>query len=263
MTLFKSPFAHLSHKSKPVVATNMSLDSWCQQSITQSTRFVQKVELCTALAAGDDAWGTPLGEDHHHTLLRISLVPTRSDPGASADTLLIERVLSTGGAFHSVAPVAETFPTSGTLFHPDVHDRVCVTVNGPSTALAHDLQVERTLTFGDRALTLGQFAQILGFVSQMTKLICDGGDCRFQSRSFAFTCLAALSPTFPPRKTGEGVATRVGCESEMDDSVFELGSEAYLVQVPWLVRDPESLQALKLIGALKEPVESVKASLYH
>ena len=164
--------------------------------------------MCTALAPGEDALGTPLAKDHHHTLLQVFLVPNHSGPGASEDTLLIERVLSTGGAYHSVTPITETFSTGGTLPHPDVHDRICTIADGPSTALAHHLEVERTLTFGDRAseprITLAQFAQILEFVSRTTKLICDGGDCRFQSRSFAFTCLAALSPTLPPQK---GVGT--------------------------------------------------------
>jgi hypothetical protein len=204
--------------------------------------------MCTALVAGEDALGTPLGKDHHHTLLRVFLVPTRNDPGASEDTLLIERVLSTGGAYHSVTPVAESFSTGGSLFHPDVHDRICVIADGPSTSLAHHLEVERTLTFGDRIseshITLAQFAQILAFVSRTTQLICDGGDCRFQSRSFVFTCLAALAPTLPPRK---GVGTRIGCGAEMlDDSVFELSAEAFLGQVPWLVRDSASMQAVSL-----------------
>jgi hypothetical protein len=248
MTLFKSPFSRLSRKSTPVVATNTSLDSWCYQSHSQSTRFIQKVEMCTALAAGEDAWGTPVGKDHHHTLLRVFLVPTCNGPGDSEDTLLIERVLSTGGAYHSITSIAETFPTGGTLFHPDVHDRICVIIDGRSTALANQLEVERTITFGDRAseprITLAQFAQILDFVSRTTKLICDGGDCRFQSRSFAFTCFAALAPTLPPRK---GVGTGVGCGAEIvDDSVFELSAEAFLVQVPWLVKDPASMQAVSI-----------------
>ena len=201
-----------------------------------------------ALAPGEDALGTPLAKDHHHTLLRVFLVPNRSGPGASEDTLLIERVLSTGRAYHSVTPIAEMFPTGGTLFHPDIHDRICAIADGPSTALAHHLEVERTLTFGDCAseprITLAQFAQILEFVSRTTKLICDGGDCRFQSRSFVFTCLAALAPTLPPRK---GVGTRVGCGVEMvDDSVFELSAETFLGQVPWLVRDPASMQAVSI-----------------
>ena len=247
MTLFKSPFS-LSRKSTPVVATNMSLDSWCHQSHARSTRFIKKVEMCTALVAGEDALGAPLGKDHHHTLLRVFLAPTRRGPDASEDTLLIERVLSAGGAYHSVTPIAETFPTGGTLFHPNVHDRICVIADGPSTSLAHHLEVERTLTFGDRTseprITLAQFAQILAFVSRTTKLIYDGGDCRFQSRSFVFTCLAALAPTLPPRK---GVGTRFGCGAEMvDDSVFELSAEAFLAQVPWLVRDPASMQAVSI-----------------
>ena len=217
MTLLKSPFAHLPHKSAPVVATDMSLESWCQQSHTQSTRLVQKVELCTALCSGEDAWGTPLGKDHHHTLLRVFLGPTRGGPGPLADTLLVERVLSTGGACHSVIPIAETFPASGTPFHPDIHDRICVVIKGPSTTLARDLQVERTLTFRNRALTLAQFAEILAFVSWMTKMVYDGGECKFQSRSFAFTSLAALAPTLPP--VGEGMDTR---RPEMvDDLVFQ------------------------------------------
>ena len=72
---------------------------------------------------------------------------THNDPGTSADTLLIERVLSTGGSYHSVTPITETSATGGTLFHPDVHDRTHALVEGPSTILAHDLEIERTLTF--------------------------------------------------------------------------------------------------------------------
>ncbi|KAF8557943.1 hypothetical protein OG21DRAFT_144583, partial [Imleria badia] len=239
-------------------------NSWCNQSLTQSTRSVQKVELCTALCTGEDAWGTPLGKDHHHTLLRVFLVPTCNGPDAEADTLLIERVLSTGGAYHSVTPITETFPAGGTLFHPNIHDRVCIIIDGPCTALAHDLHVERTFPFGDSALILTQFSEILAFVGRTTELICDGGDCRFQSRSFAFTCLVALSPTLPPRKAGDGAGTRVVGGPEMvDDSVFELGSEAFLVQVPWLVRDPASIEALKLIEALKDKPREMGTRLYH
>jgi len=248
MTHFKSLFSRSSRKSTPVVATNMSLDSWCQKSYTQSTRFVQKVEMCTALCVGGDGpWGSPLDKDHHHTLLRVFLAPKLSGPGGSEDTLLVERVLSTGGAYHSVTPIAETFSTGGTLFHPEVHDRICV-VDGPSTALAHHLEVERTLAFGDRAITLSQFSQILGFVSRMTKLVCDGGDCRFQSRSFVFTCLAAMAPTLPPRNAGSGVGGRVGCGKDVvDDSVFELSAEAFLGQAPWLVRDPGLMDAVSIL----------------
>ena len=51
--------------------------------------------MCKALTAGEDAWG-------HHS------VPTRSSPDGSEDTLLIERVLATGGAYHS-AHIADIF----------------------------------------------------------------------------------------------------------------------------------------------------------
>ena len=33
----------------------------------------------------------------------------------------------------------------------------------------------------------------------------------------------------------------------MDDSAFELGAEAFLVQVPWLVRDPVSMQVVSIL----------------
>ncbi|KAI9573333.1 hypothetical protein HD554DRAFT_2060991 [Boletus coccyginus] len=266
MTPFRSPFSRFSRKSTPTVATNTSLDSWCQKSCTQSTSFVQRVEMCTALCGGEDHWGTPVGKDHHHTLLRVFLAPQSNDPSAPEDTLLIERVLSTLGAYHSVTPVAETFSMDGTLFHPEVHDRVCAIVDGPSTALARHLEVERTLTFDDCAITLAQFAQILALVSRMpTELVCDGGNCRFQSRSFTFTCLAALAPTLPPRNVGERVSRRVGRGEEMvDDSVFELGAAASLVQVPWLVSDPASMEALKMIEVLQdEPRGRARARLYH
>lgn len=286
MALFRSPFSRFSHKSTPVVATNMSLDSWCHQSHDQSTRLVRKVEMCTALSAGEDARGTPLDKYHHHTLLRVSLAPSRSGPGPSADTLLIERVLSTGGAYHSVTPIGEALSTSSALLYPDVHDRICIIVDGSSTTLAHHLEVERTLAFSNRTsephITLTQLAQILAFVSRTTKLMCEGGDCRFQSRSFVFTCLVALAPSLPPRKIGEGLGTRVGCGADVvDDSVYELSAEAFLVQVPWLVRDPVSMQAvgillvadmsdadailqLELIEVLKDgPREGARARLYH
>ncbi|KAF8557458.1 hypothetical protein OG21DRAFT_316270 [Imleria badia] len=269
MTPFK--FSRLSRKLTPTVATNMSLDAWCQSSPTQSTRLVQRVELCTALAAGQDAWGMPLSKNHHHTLLRVFLAPTRTDPSpnSSADTLLIERVLSTCGEHHSVTPITQTFSTNGSLFHPDVHDRVCVITDGTSTALARHLVVERTLAFSDRPseprLCLAQLAQILSLVSRTTKMICDGGDCRFQARAFAFTCLAALAPSVPPKRAGKGVGTRVECGGEvMEDSVFELSAEAFLGQVPWLVGDPASMQTLKLIGEFKdERRERARARLYH
>ncbi|KAF8437279.1 hypothetical protein L210DRAFT_3547381 [Boletus edulis BED1] len=268
MTLFNFPFTRLTHRSKPAVATNLTLNSWSHQSYTHSARFVQKIEMCTAVCAGDDAWGTPIDHDHHHTLLRVSLVPTTNSPDGSQDTLLIERVLSTGGAFHSVAPINETLSSGGTILHPDVHDRVCVIYEGSSTTIARGLVVERTITSGGRALSLIQLAQILEFVGRTTAVICDGGDCKFQSRAFAFTCLAAMTPTIPPRKAGEGSASRASSGSEpIDDSVFELTAEAFLAQVSWLVvrdRDAASMQALELIGALKEgPRGRARARLYH
>lgn len=251
MTFLRSAFSRLCHKSAPVVATNMSIDSWCHQLRTYPTRLVKKIDMCTALAAGQDAWNVPIDKTHLHTLLRVTLVPPTSS--ASEDVLLVERVLSTGGAYHSVTPISESFSTGGTLFHPQVHDRICVITDGPSTALAHHLEVERTLVFGNGSsephLTLAQLAQILEFVSRMTTLICAGGDCKFQSRSFAFTCLAALTPILPPptlvRKGGEGVG--MNGSDLVDDSVFELSAETFLVQVPWLVRDPESMQAVSML----------------
>jgi hypothetical protein len=77
-----------------------------------------------ALVAGEDAW--PLGKNHHHTVLRVFLVPTCSGPDGSQDTLFIERVLATGGAYPSVTPIAEPCSTGDTLFHPDIHDRIYV-----------------------------------------------------------------------------------------------------------------------------------------
>ncbi|KAH0828937.1 hypothetical protein J3R83DRAFT_2361 [Lanmaoa asiatica] len=292
MTFLKSALSHLSRKSTPIVATNMSLDSWCHQLRTQPTRFVKKIEMCTALAAGRDAWGTLVGKTHYHTLIRVFLITAPGGPGASEDVLLVERVLSTGGSYHSVTPIAESFSAGGTLFHPDILDRICIVSEGPSTALAHHLEAERTLAFGDGSsehhLTLAQFAQILDFVSRTTMLICAGGDCKFQSRSFSFTCLAALAPRLPPptstRRAGEVVGMNAQYGEEMvDDSVFELGAEAFLGQVPWLVKDSVSAQAvsilfrrsddvrmlrllaqLRLIGALKdEPRGRAKARLYH
>ncbi|KAG8220537.1 hypothetical protein J3R82DRAFT_3253 [Butyriboletus roseoflavus] len=269
MTLFKSAFPLLSHKSAPVVATNTSLDTWCHQLPIQPSRFVRKVDMCTARAWGQDAWGTPVGKFHQHTLLRVSLFSTSGGPDTYEDTLLIERVLSTGGSYHSVTPIAEEFSTGGTLFHPDVHDRMCGIAVGPSTAIAHHLQVERTLAFGEGSsephLTLAQLALILDFVSRTTMMICAGGDCKFQSRSFAFTCLAALAPSLPPSTLmrREGMKDVDGAEV-LDDSIFELGAEAFLGQVPWLVKDPASLHALRLIGVLKdEPQKRATARLYH
>ncbi|KAF8131855.1 hypothetical protein EV363DRAFT_1329337 [Boletus edulis] len=264
MSLFKSPFSCLSHKSTPPVAMNMALNSWFHKTHAQPIRFIQKVEMCTALCAGDDAWGTPLDKNHLHTLIRVFLVPTATGSDASEDTLLIERVLSTGGAFHSVAPISGTLSSGGTLFHPNVHDRVCV-IEGSSTTVSRGLVVERTLAFGDRALTLTQFAQILEFVSRTAKLVCDGGDCKFQSRSFAFMCLSALAPTIPPRNTGERSASKASSGSEpVDDSVFELAAEAFLGQVSWLVRDAASMQTLELMSALKEDARGrVRPRLYH
>ena len=83
-------------------------------------------------------------------------------------------------------------------------------------------------------------------------LICAGGDCKFQSRSFAFTCLAALTPNLLPstlvRKGSEGAGMNVKYDADlMDDSAFELGAEAFLVQVPWLVRDPVSMQVVSIL----------------
>ncbi|KAF8120855.1 hypothetical protein EV363DRAFT_1367435 [Boletus edulis] len=227
MSLFKSPFSCLSHKSTPPVA----------------------VEMCTALCAGDDAWGTPLDKNHLHTLIRVLLVPTATGSDASEVTLLIGRVLSTGGAFHSLAPVSGTLSSGGTLFHPDVHDRVCV-IEGSSTTVSRGLVVERTLAFGDRALTLTQFAQILEFVSRTAKLVCDGGDCKFQSRSFAFMCLSASKASSGSEPVG--------------DSVFELAAEAFLGQASWLVRDAASMQTLELMSALKEDSRGrARPRLYH
>ena len=248
MAFFKSVFSRFHHESTPLVTTNMCIDSWCHQLRTQPTRFVKKIEMCTALTTGKDARNIPVDKTHLHTLLRVSVLPMPSGPGAEEDVLFIERVLSTGRAYHSVTPVSDALSTGGTLFHPDVHDRVCVVSNGPSSELVHHLQVERILAFGsgpsDPHLTLVQFAQVLEFVSRTTKLICPGGDCKFQSRSFAFTCLAALTPSLPPPT----VVHKGGERSNLlDDSVFEHGAEAFLGQVPWLVRDPASIQAVSCL----------------
>jgi len=214
---------------------------------------VRKVEICTALAAGKDAWGTLIDKTHHHTLLRVCLEP--SSDTASEDIVLVERVLSTAGSFHSVTPIEGTLSTGGTLFHPDVHDRICIISAGPSTALAHDLEVERTLKFGDGSstprLTLAQLAQVLDFVSRTTSVICAGGDCKFQSRSFAFTCMAALTPSLPAstsvRKGGEAIRMNVSHEADLaDDSVFEMGAETILAQVPWLSSEIVSMQDVRM-----------------
>jgi len=71
---------------------------------------------------------------------------------------------STSGTYHSVTPIVEMFLIGGAPFHPEVHDQICVIVDGLSTAIAHHLEVEWTLVFGDCALTLAQFAQVLAFV---------------------------------------------------------------------------------------------------
>ncbi|KAG6373690.1 hypothetical protein JVT61DRAFT_8085 [Boletus reticuloceps] len=232
------------HKS----TMNMALNSWFHKTHAQPTRFIQKVEMCTALCAGDDTWGTPVDKNHLHTLIRVFLVPTATSSDASKDTLLIERVLSTGGAFHSVAPIPGTLSSGGTLLHPDVHERVCV-IEGPSATFARGLVVQRTLTFGDRALTLAQFAQILEFVSRTAKLVCDGGDCTYQSRSFAFMCLSAMAPIIPPRKRAEESASKASFGSEpVDDSVFELAAEAFLAQVSLLFRDAASMQTVSRLS---------------
>ncbi|KAF8423177.1 hypothetical protein L210DRAFT_3653897 [Boletus edulis BED1] len=232
---------------------NMAMNSWFHNTHAQPTRFIRKVEMCTALCAGDDAWGTPLDKNHLHTLIRVFLVPTVTGSDAFEDTLLIERVLSTGGAFHSVAPISGTLSSGGTLLHPNVHDRVCV-IGGSSSIFARGLVVERFLTFvGGSALALAQFAQILEFVSRTAKLVCDGGDCQYQSRSFAFMCLSAMAPTIPPRKTGEESESKASSGSEpVDDWVFELAAEAFLAQVSRLFRDAASMQTLELISAFKE-----------
>jgi len=265
ITSLDSTFSRLSLKSMSVAAsTSTSLGSWCRKLPIDPVRFVQKVEICSALATGEDAWGTPVDQAHYHTLLRVSLVPSPDGARASEDVLLIERVLSTGGAYHSVTPISETFSGSpgGSLFHPDVHDRVCVTIEGSSDAPARHLDVERTLVFGDGfaapRLALVQLARILDFVSRATLLICAGGDCKFQSRSFAFTCMAALCPNFPPptvgRKTGRGVCmnSKHG-ENIIDDIVFEQSAEGFLCHVPWLVQrgDTASKEALLLMLSLK------------
>ena len=254
MRFLRSVLSRFSHKHSPVVATNMSIDSWCHHLRIQPTRFITKIEMCTALATGKDAWWPPIDKPHPHTLLRVSLVPTPSGPSLSED-ILIERVLSTEGVCHSVAPLSEAFSYGGSFVRPEVHDRICVVSGGPSTALTHRLEVERTLVFGtaendhrfgSQQLTLAQFAQILDFVSRMTTLICAGGDCKHQSRSFAFTCLAALTPSLPPPTLVRKRDSRnIQCASELvDDSVFESGAETFLGQVPWLVRDRDSVQAV-------------------
>ena len=291
MMLFKLPC--LARKSSPIAETNMSLASWCQEAATQTTRFVKKVEMCTALCAGEDAWGLPLGTNHHHTLLRISLAPNGSS--RSADTLFIERILSTCGEHHSVTPISDRLPDSGTLYHPDVHDRTCVLSNGwrlGKHTVASHLVVERTLAFDERVsvsrssfrsssastsgpcLTLAQLAQILGLVGRSTKLVCDGGDCRFQSRAFAFTCMAALAPRVPPPKSAQGVGLGVGGERRgrgrsqdaakivMDDSVLELSAETFLGQVPWLVGDKASMDAVSIDFDLVAFVRGADALLF-
>ena len=78
--------------------------------------------------------GSPLGKKP----INRFLVPTRSGLDGSEDTALIERVLATGGAFHST-PIAG-ISTIGIVLSLTA-----------SNTLAHHLEVEWTLTFGDRA----------------------------------------------------------------------------------------------------------------
>lgn len=70
--------------------------------------------LCTALCAGEDTRGTPVGKNHRCMLIRVSLPPAHEGPGPFEDTLHIERVLSTGpdGGYHFVTPIAETYSPS-------------------------------------------------------------------------------------------------------------------------------------------------------
>ncbi|KAG9318389.1 hypothetical protein JVU11DRAFT_480 [Chiua virens] len=265
---FKSTFSHLGHKATPAVATNMAIDSWCDQLSAQPAGFVKKVQVCTALTTGQDGCDTPGNKTHHHTLLRVILAPTSGN--ASEDVLLIERVLSIDGTHHSVAPISQPPSKGGTLDHPAVHDHICIVSDGPSSALTPHPEVERTLKFGRGSpspyLALSEFVQVLRFVSRTTILARMGGDCKYQSRSFAFTCLAALTPRLPPPiRAQKGMNTDVEDEGDMvDDSIFELCSEAFLVQIPWLVKDDESVQALAVIEALKDgPRSGVETRLYH
>ncbi|KAG6370188.1 hypothetical protein JVT61DRAFT_12336 [Boletus reticuloceps] len=199
MKLFNFPFTRLTHRSKPVVATNLTLNSWSHQSYTHQLGLSKKLR-CVRPSVRATTPGA-------HQLTMTTITPCCGCPWCppqtvlmgSQDTLLIERVLSTGGAFHSVAPINETLSSGGTLLHPDVHDRVCVVYEGSSTTIARGLVVERTITFGGRALSLIQ-AQILEFIGRTTAVICDGGDCKSQSRAFAFMCLAVMTPTVPPTR---------------------------------------------------------------
>ena len=257
MKFFRSPFSHPLHNSTPI-ASNMSIDLFCGRLHTEATRFVRKIEICTAVAKGNDFWVAPNDNTHLHTLLRVFLEPIDSSSEASEDVVLIERFLASVGAYHSVTPIIEALPFSGTLLRPDVHDRVCVILDGPSTSLAEHLEVERTLLFGDGLLgdgssgfrlTLAELGQILEFVSRATRLVCAGGDCKYQSRTFAFACMGALTPRLPPctlvRKPGESVA--FNGSMTMNDSVFELFAMTFLDQVSGLFNDASSLQAVSLL----------------
>ncbi|KAG9316485.1 hypothetical protein JVU11DRAFT_2521 [Chiua virens] len=114
-----------------VIVDSYAAETWHYLAAADPTRLVRKVDLCTALATGRDAWDDPVDQDHLHTFLMVTLVST---PGLSDDVYLVERVLSTGGAYHSVTPIEEGLSKGGSLFHPDVHDRICVVPEDQSTA---------------------------------------------------------------------------------------------------------------------------------
>ena len=96
----------------------------------------------------------------------------------------------------------QTLSDSSSLFHPEVHDQICIVSDSSSTTLIDHLDVQHTLTFAGSSarsgLTLADFAQTIEFVSQETKLLCMGGDCEFQSPSFTFMCMSTSTPRFPP-----------------------------------------------------------------
>jgi len=160
------------------------------------------------------------------------------------DIPLIERVLSTGKEYHSVTPAAEEFPTGGILFHPEVHNRICAIIDGPSCT--------RTPSRGPTNAQVRQSHYHCRPVcvnpcpcQSNDQVGCNAENCKFQLRLFAYTRLDALAPTLLHRNAGKGVGRRVGCGEEiMDDPVFELSAEVFWG--PWLVSDPASMQAVSI-----------------
>ena len=201
LSRYFSNVVHHGHLEPSIFYHTSSLDAWPSELVDKPDRFVDKVEACFAhtMTPGLDGCPPIVDKEHHHTFLRIILVPSEDHP---EETIFVERVLSQqDGATHSVIPVAMDAATASSGVRNTFHDHACIILEGSPSALihAHHLKADRTTHVSDcreRRLSLFELATLLRFVSAHgLRAVSLGMDteCETYSRWFCRASMSALS----------------------------------------------------------------------